>query len=74
MVCQVFYNLILVFNPMKSSFYTNDVRVIRGQFNRKMRKDNKFDLLYLSFKSLFAFNAYKEVHVNVSAGSEHLNH
>ena len=62
------------FNPIISSFNTNIVRAITRHLNRKMGDQNEFDLLFLPFKSLFAFNAYKEVHVNVSTVSEHLNY
>ena len=62
------------FNPIISSFNTNIVRAIRRHLKRKMGDQNEFDLLFLPFKSLFAFNAYKEVHVNVSTVSEHLNY
>ena len=62
------------FNPIISSFNTNIVRAITRHLNRKMGDQNEFDLLFLPFKSLFAFNAYEEVHVNVSTVSEHLNY
>ena len=62
------------FNPIISSFNTNIVRAIRRHLNRKMGDQNEFDLLFLPFKSLFAVNAYKETHVNVSTVSEHLNY
>ena len=75
MIARVLHALKIVgFNPIISSFNTNIVRAIRRHLNRKMGDQNEFDLLFLPFKSLFAVNAYKEVHVNVLTVSDHLNY